>query len=197
MGSSFFLYGLLPLIAFAIVDALSSDVKRAVLLAVLCSVVEMLAVLYSTGKLDPISIIATLLFIILGFISIRVNNRLYFKLQPAIVCLIAAGFIGYLQFFGQPVVYRYLPLLKQSSPEILLPYLDNSSFLETLSSLFDWMIIAIVLEGIWITYAAIKCRQSVWLFVNAFGIWILTGAVITTRLLYIFISGTNPFIQGT
>lgn len=189
---TFFFYGLAPLIAFAIIDALSNNVRWAVFCAVILSLAELLVMYLSTNRLDPVSLTATLLFVALGFLSIRLEKRIYFKLQPAVVALIAAAFIAYLQFGGQPLVYRYLPLLKQTALPFLQPYLENDQFLQWFNSLVNWFIVIILLEGAWIAYAAMRCRQITWLLVNAFGLWILGVLMVLAQIAYLYLMGINP-----
>ena len=105
-----FLYGLLPLLIFAVIDAFSHRVSFAVGAAVLCAFGELLLLYQVTGQVDPVSLAAVFLFIVFGLFSVRRDNRRLFKLQPAVLAGLTGGLVGYLEFFGQPVVYRYLPL---------------------------------------------------------------------------------------
>lgn len=185
MSANVLTVGLIPVIVFVIIDGFSRDLRSSVVGAVAASYVELLAMYYSTGRWDGLSLVATSLFVIFGYLSIRYKDRLYFKLQPAVVCLIAAGFVGYLQFFGEPMVYRYLPLLKETAPPMVQPFLADQNFLKVLNYLCNGLMWVILIEGALIAYTALKCGNTAWLIMNAFGVWIVGAVVIVLQLLHL------------
>ena len=172
-----FLYGLLPLLIFAVIDAFSHRVSFAVGAAVLCAFGELLLLYQVTGQVDPVSLAAVFLFIVFGLFSVRRDNRRLFKLQPAVLAGLTGGLVGYLEFFGQPVVYRYLPLLKAAAPGELAQALQDPAFLALIDRMFDYLVMVLFLDALLIAYAALYCRTAVWLMVNVFGLYLMAFLV--------------------
>jgi intracellular septation protein len=182
------LYGLVPLAAFVVVDVFAG-IKAGFIMAVLLSIGEIFVMHQSTGSWDPISFVAAALIIVLGGVSIRLGNSTYFKFQPVIVCLALAGFVTYLQFFDTPVVYRYLPVLKEVSPSEVKQYLEDKVFLETLNSLFNWVIAVILIHGALMAYAALRWGNVTWLIVRGIGFWVLSIVMVIIQLIYLCVKG--------
>jgi intracellular septation protein A len=186
------LYGLLPLVLFVLVDGLSRRLTVAVGCAVVFAAIEMCAIRYSSGQWDVMSLVSVALFSACGLAAIRFDKRVYFKYQPALFAFIAAGFVGYLQLLDQGLVYRYLPLMEQTAPPSVLAYLEQPKYLELMDRLFDWLFVAIVLDGLLIAYTARRGNDLVWLAANAFGFWIIGGLMLLAYIGYLLIGGTSP-----
>lgn len=178
MFQSYFTYGLLPILIYAFVDAFSHNMRVAVLASVLTSFAELLLLYSTTGMIDPISVIGTTLFLGLGYYSLRTNNRLFFKLQPAITAVLVGLLVGYLQFFGQPVLERYWPLLQRILPLEQQQLLQTREIHAMLNEMFSGLAFVMLLNGAWIAYAAKKQSQRTWVLVNIFGVMILIFALV-------------------
>jgi len=194
---SYFLYGLLPILVYAFIDGFSHNLRFAVAASVLASFAELILVYTQTGTVDPVSLVGTSLFIALGYYSLRSNNRLFFKLQPALTALIVSLMIGYLQFFGQPVLKRYWPFLKKILPPEQFELLSNPEVYALLNQLFTGLVFVLLIDAAWITYAAKKQSQRAWVLVNIFGILILMFALVITVVLRAFLSGATPLATIT
>ena len=186
------LYGLLPLVLFVLVDSLSRKLTVAVGCAVVFAAIEMCAIRYSSGHWDVMSLISVALFSACGLAAVRFDKRVLFKYQPAIFAFVAAGFVGYLQFIDQGLVYRYLPLMKQTAPQSVLAYLEQPRYLELMDQLFDWLFVAVILDGLLIAYTARRSNDLVWLAANALGFWVIGGLMLLTYIGYLLLGGASP-----
>jgi intracellular septation protein A len=166
-------YTLIPVIAFAALDFYSKNIRVAVWGGVLFSFLELGVVYSASGHLDPLSIVSSILFVGLGYVSIAFSDRRFFKLQPAVAGFIAAIILAYFHLLGDSIAAQTLPALQENAPGFLKMYLEHPDFVQTLDHIFSFLIVIIILESSWIAYAALFCRQSIWVLVNAFGIWII------------------------
>lgn len=173
MLQSYFFYGLLPILVYALVDAFSHNLRVAVVMSVLASFAELLLLYSKTGTVDPVSIVGTSLFIGLGYYSLRTNDRLFFKLQPAITAAIVGLLVGYLQFFGQPVLDRYWPFLQKILAPEQQDMLRDPQIHAMLNKMFTGLTFVMFLYAAWIAYAAKKQSQRAWVLVNVLGIFLL------------------------
>lgn len=183
------LYGLIPLAAFVLID-LFAGMKAGFAAAVVLAVGEILVMRYSTGSWDPISVVAAVLILLLGGVSVRLNNSAYFKFQPVAVSFVLACFVAYLQFIDTPVVYRYLPFLQQASPAEVKPYLEDKAFLETLNSMFSWVIAVVLVHGALMAYAALRWSNITWLIIRGLGFWVLGIVMVIIQFVYLCVNGS-------
>jgi len=181
-----FLYGLLPLVAFAVLDSFAG-IKSGCAAAVILALAEIFVMRRITGDWDPVSFAAAVLIIILGWVSIRMNNSVYFKFQPVVVAVLLALLISVVQFSSTPVVYRYLPLIEQALPAAVKPLLDDRNFLAVVNSLFNWVIWLILIHGALIAYAALRCSTLTWIIIRGAGFWILGAVMLLMQLAYLYV----------
>ena len=71
----------------------------------------------------------------MGFISVKKDNPLFFKLQPLITGLVLALVIAYFQFFDTPLGVKYLPKMKKLVDPEMASMLDDPKFLLIMSKL--------------------------------------------------------------
>lgn len=183
------LYGLAPLLIFAYIDSRSKDMRSAILAAVLAGAAELGYMYQSTGRVDSLSLVGMVLLLLLSLVSLRTQNRLWFKLQPAIIAFLVAGLLAYMQFFSQPVLERYWPLISAMLPPEQLELLTQSSVKGFVNRLFDWFVLVVLLDGVWIAYAAYRQSQRAWILVNVFGTYVLTALLVLGAFLYRVVGG--------
>ncbi len=176
------LFGLLPLVVFAVIDW-RGGLRGAVFAAVLCSLLELIALYGVTGRPDSLSLIGTALFIAFGAVSLRFNDPLYFKLQPAVLYLFTALFLGCIQIFGGSAAARYMPLVQSAMPEILIPYTKTPEFPAMMNRIFNLTFFALLLNAAVVGYAAMKCSRKVWLLANIAGLWAAMAIVLVAAVL--------------
>jgi len=177
MPHTFLFVGLLPILVFGIIDAFSKNIRVSVTATVLTSFGELILVYHLTGAFDPVSLTGTALFILLGLYSLRTQNRLWIKLQPAVVTLLIAFIMGYLQFFGTPIIERYWKLIEQALTPEQIQMVQEEGMRQILNQAFNWFIAVLVLDAAWIAYSAKRQSQRAWVLVNVFGLFVLLFVV--------------------
>lgn len=164
------IYGLVPLIAFVVVD-LYAGIKWAVAAAVVLATLDVFATYYLSGTWDPGAIAAAVLITGLGIWTVRQNNPVYVKFQPVAVAAVFALLLIYFQFFGGGLVHRYLPLLESSLPPEMQPMLADPEFVALLDRSVTGLIGVLIVHGLWVAYAALKMSNVGWLLVRGIGFW--------------------------
>ncbi len=164
MNLVFLVLALLPIIAFAIVDA-KGGFKAGVVTAIVLSVLLFIANWIILGAFDPIGLIEPVFFIVLGLISLRLKNSLYFKFQPVVVNILGAMLLAGFQIAGQPFLVKWAPAMDKVMPEENQGILTNPIILDKLATLSHVMIYIFLLHAAWVAYAALK--QSNWAWVRA------------------------------
>lgn len=90
MDINIILLGLLPLVAFAIIDSFFS-LKAGLISAILLALAEIFYSFYQFGSLDSLTIISLVLVLLLAGCSFKTQNSLYIKLQPVLLGVCFAG----------------------------------------------------------------------------------------------------------
>src|SRR3989339_998956 len=84
MDVSLLWIGVLPVVIFVILDAFTNK-KAAILSAIAFAVAESVFSLIKFGAIDELTVLSLVLVVFFGFLSIKKNNDLYFKLQGPIL----------------------------------------------------------------------------------------------------------------
>ena len=84
MNASLLLFGILPLIAFVIIDSFAG-LTAGLIAGVAFAIAELIYTLVVYGTVDGLTIGSTVLILIFGFLSFKSKKDIYFKLQPVII----------------------------------------------------------------------------------------------------------------
>jgi intracellular septation protein A len=160
----FLILALLPIIAFAIVDA-KGGLKAGVIAAIVLSLLLFVANWLILGAFDPLSLIEPVFFLVLGLISLRLKNSLYFKFQPVVVNVLGALLLAGFQIAGQPFLVKWAPAMDKIMPPENQGILVHPVILEKLATLSHLLIYVFLLHAAWVAYAAL--RQPNWAWVKA------------------------------
>jgi intracellular septation protein len=170
--ATFILYGVLPLIAFVVVDSYATT-RWAVVAAIAFAVGDVIFSYVTLGAVDWSSVIALVLITGLGLLTLRMKSPLYVKLQPVAMSGIYALIVAYFQFFAGGVVTRYRPFLEKELPPPYNASLADPRAVAFMERAISGLILIFVLHGAWIAYAALKQSNVKWLFVRGLGFWVL------------------------
>ena len=85
--------GFLPLIVFVLVDSFLGTFAG-IIFAIGFGLVEMALIFYREKRFDKFVLGDTLLLVVLGLVSIYLDNDVFFKLKPALIELIFCILIG-------------------------------------------------------------------------------------------------------
>jgi len=97
MDASLFWIGIVPVIAFVVLDSFTSK-RAAIISAMALAAAECVFSIVSFGSLDELTVFSFSLVIVMGVFSIKTKNDLFFKLQPAILGLFFAGSFFFFYF---------------------------------------------------------------------------------------------------
>jgi hypothetical protein len=154
------------------VDAFAS-LEWAVWSSIVFAVFDVFFSHYTLKTWDPGSIAALALLGALGWVTLGRKDPLWVKLQPAFLGVGMALFIAYSQFFGQPLLQRYLPLMRRAVPPDMLDQFDDPIFLTKLNRAVTGLAVVLVLHAALVTFAAYRLSNVAWLTIRAVGLWIL------------------------
>lgn len=183
------IYGIVPLVAFVLVD-IWVGLKWAVVAAVVFAVLDVLVSYHVSGGIwDPGSIIAAVLILAFGIVATRRNDARYVKFQPVAVAAVFALLLAYYQFLGGGLVYHYLPLLHAGLPESMQPMLKDPSFVALMDKSVSGLIVVLLVHGAWVAYAALKLSNMTWLVVRGLGFWVVFFVYLIGFAIYQILSG--------
>lgn len=166
---NYLLIGLLPLLTFVLVDLFAS-IKTAIIVASLTAVLEIALEYLLTGEVEYVSILGAGLLIAMGAISIRTENKTFFKLQPALFSFIICIYFTVLQLSEKTLIERFLPVLER-----IIPSLSGADWMaDQLNLAVNLSIVAIFIDGLIVGYTALKCNNWWWLAANALALYVVT-----------------------
>ncbi|HET9240271.1 MAG TPA: septation protein IspZ [Oligoflexus sp.] len=180
MNASLVIMEFLPLIVYIGVDAWKGF-RAGIIAAMICTLVMLGYDFVLFKELDKFILGEGIMILVLGAISLKMNNDRYFKFQPTVLALVFAGVFAWFQFFDQPLMLHFVPHMEklfQSQPTELraldstqlasaeaspmLEMLHSEHFRKILSRLSGHMIWLFIAHGLIMTYAAIRLKTAGW-----------------------------------
>jgi intracellular septation protein A len=182
MNVSLLIVGLLPLLFYLAMDAWKGY-RAGILAAIACTIVMVGYTYFMFGEIDNFIIGEGIMIVVLGCISLKMNNDRYFKFQPTLLAVIFAGVFAWFQLFDQPLMLHFIPHVEKIlSPDALkmnaLPrpeakvqngdesspmnILHSDQFKKALSRLSGHMIWLFLAHALIMTYAALRLRTRGW-----------------------------------
>lgn len=67
----------------------------------------------TSGTVDQFSVGESFLIVLLGIISLKMNNDRFFKYQPTVLAFIFAGIFTYFELKHEPLIVRYVPHMEK------------------------------------------------------------------------------------
>ncbi|MFN8255093.1 MAG: NUDIX domain-containing protein [Bacteroidales bacterium] len=159
--------GFLPLIVFILVDSFLGTLAG-ILFAIGFGIIEMAFIFLREKRFDKFIIGDTLLLVVLGLLSIYLENDIFFKLKPALIELIFCLLIGVSVFSPANLLLnmskRYMTGIEMNDQMV-------KSFNRSLGILF-WMFLLHVIS---IVYSAYFMSKEAWGFISGGLFYILFG----------------------
>ena len=113
---SVLLFDLVPLIAFAVLDALG-NVRYALIGAIIAALLNLLYSQFFLGGIDAISLIFVGLIVLFAGLSYYAQNPLFFKLKPTAIACVTASIMFATSAIGTPVMVEmadhYAPMMPE------------------------------------------------------------------------------------
>ena len=167
MNASLVIMEFLPLIVYIGVDAWKGF-RAGIIAAMICTLVMLGYDYILFNELDKFILGEGLMILVLGGISLKMNNDRYFKFQPTVLALVFAGVFAWFQLFDQPLMLHFVPHMEklfQSNPTELraldgtqlaeaspmLQMLHSEHFTKVLSRLSGHMILLFIAHGLIMT----------------------------------------------
>ncbi len=183
MSWTLFLYGVLPLLVFAVVEVYAG-MRWAVGSAAVFAFADIFLTHASMGIWDPGSFVAFGTIVALGVVSVHYKNDVFFKLQPTIMAVLFAGILIYFQFFSVPLATRYLPLVREYLPPGMRATSEQPGFLLIMNRSCTALIGVFLVHGAICALAAFRFSTWAWLFARGVGIWILLFIAVVVVSIY-------------
>ncbi len=172
-----FAVGFLPLFIFILADEWYGT-EIGLVVALVSGLLYLLYYLLRYRRVEKMILMDTLLILILGGVSIGLDNAVFFMLKPALVELILVVILGIHAFSSKPI------LLNMSKR-----YLGDTEFapeqMQALKKLSQLLFVVITLHTAGIVYSAFYASKEVWAFVSGGLFYIIFGIILIGQWVYL------------
>jgi intracellular septation protein len=183
MNSNLILFGLLPLLAFVIIDTFLG-LKAGLFAAMILALIEAVYSFYEMGRVDPLSVGSFILVLIFGVISLRTRNPIYIKLQPVFLGISFGLIFLVMQAMGKPLLLYLVDEYQGLFPSELKPTLNNSMIRDVLSRFSGFLGFGFLAHSALIAYSAFRMNNWWWLFIRGIGVYVMAAlCLVLARLL--------------
>ena len=166
------LFGVLPLIAFVLIDSFAG-LKAGIISAVLFALVELAYTLIMYKKIDEITIGSLALVLVFGYLSYRSNNSFYFKIQPVVL----GGFFGIvllvMQFMDKPLLIIIMKKYQYIVPENMRAQMLHPAYLNFLGKVSHVLGWGFLVHAAIVAYAAFYLSNWWWLGIRGLGVYVM------------------------
>lgn len=177
MNNYSLLLGVIPLIVFVLVDTFS-NLKIALISAVVFALIETVYTLYAFGTIDWITGISFLLVAIMSFFAWKKDNEKIFLWQPVIISWIFSLYLFISKLTGSNIFLEMTQKYKSLIPEHLQSQFEQPLMIEALKTLSWTASIAFALHGAVTLFAAYKLSKWWWLAARGIGFYVFMGAAV-------------------
>ncbi len=167
--------GLLPLFVFIIIDSVWGT-EVGIIFAIVFGIAELLFIYLKEKRIDKFVIGDTLLLVVLGAVSILLENEIFFLLKPALLEAIFCIIIGISAFSPQNIM---LKMSQRYVKGIELNELAVKQFTRNLKYMFWIFIVHIAL----IVYSAYYMSKEAWVFISGILLYIMFGVFFIVQII--------------
>jgi isopentenyldiphosphate isomerase/intracellular septation protein A len=185
-----FTIGFIPLLIFIIADELFGT-RIGLLTAISVGILEFVFYFLRYRRIETFILFDVGLIVVLGAVSILLENEIFFKLKPALIELILLVMLGIHAFSDKPMLLlmgkRYMKDLKINDLQ--------AAMMRKFTRLLFFIILAHVCL---IVYAAYYMNKEAWAFISGGLFYVIFGLVFAGQWLYFrYIKPVNPeFIRA-
>jgi intracellular septation protein len=172
MDSTAILFGILPLLAFVIIDTFFG-MKAALVGAVLLSFLEAILSYHYFGYLDLVTGFSILLVIILAITSYKYKKEVFIKFQPALLSFVMGFSLIISYLISKPLLLSMMLKYKTHLPENLHQISTTKHIVDSLTigtNVFGW---ALLLHSFVTGWAAIKLSNWWWIAIRGIGFYLI------------------------
>ena len=161
--------GFLPFIAFVVVKK-SHNLDVALVFSIILSTIIFAIFYLITPSLKIHIIAAFLMVLVLGLVSLKYKNPIYFLLEPAIKAFATAGYLVFFVIVGNPVLIAAIKSLADKDSKLSssitdeqMGFLTNPDFLVFVKDFEYHLIFWMVVYGLIMLFVAKKASDVIWL----------------------------------
>ncbi len=182
-----FTIGFIPLLIFIIADELFGT-RIGLITAILVGIGEFAYFYIKDKRIESFILFDVGLIVILGGISIVLENELFFKLKPALIELILVFLLGVHAFSDKPLLLmmgkRYMKDLPVNDLQLMM-----------MRKLTRVLFIIITVHVALIVYSAYYMSKEAWAFISGGLFYIIFGLVFLGQWLYIRVRRQAPAVR--
>ncbi len=175
-----FVYSFLPIFIFILVDSLWGEVPG-LIVAILSGIIELIWEYKKSKKIEKIILVDIGFLVILGGVSLLLNNEIYFRLKPAAIQLVFLVIIGISAFSDYPIL---LKMTGRYMKNFNLEVVDNR-IMKKIFSIFFWVLL---FHTVLIVYSAFFLSKKWWAFISGFLLYIILGVIFLFYLIKSYLS---------
>jgi intracellular septation protein len=172
MNASILLFGLLPLIAFVIVDSFAG-VRSGVIAGVLFAIAEAAYTLIVYKTVDELTIGTLVLVLIFGFLSYKSKKDIYFKLQPVVLGVLFAIVLFVMQALGKPLLVMMIQKYQLMFPEEVRELMLSEANLRVMEKLSSILGFGFLIHAALVAYSAFRMNKWWWLIIRGIGFYLM------------------------
>ncbi len=167
--------GFIPLFIFIAADEIWGT-KVGLIVAVATGLAELAIIGFREKRFDRFTLFDTLLIVILGLISILLENDIFFKLKPGIIELILLSMLGISGFSSVNLIgimgQKYLKEIQISDVQLNL-----------MKKNFRILFIVFLFHTVLVFYSAFYLSDKAWAFISGVLFYLLFGGVILFQVI--------------
>tara|TARA_R110000868_G_scaffold180754_1_gene421401 strand:- start:121 stop:678 length:558 start_codon:yes stop_codon:yes gene_type:complete len=175
MSSSTWIIGILPLLAFVLIDSFFG-LKKGLIAAVLLALLEALWTIYTFGELDQVTLISLFLITAMAFVAWKKNSPLLFKIQPSILSLIMAIWLIASWFMDDPLFVAMALKYAAMLPVEIQMRMKNPNYLAMLGLATMTTGVGLAFHALATAVAAFYLSNWWWLAVRGIGFYVFSIA---------------------
>lgn len=183
MNLSLILFGLLPLIAFVVIDSFLG-LKAGIISAVVLALAETAYSIYELGSIDELTLASLALVLVFAFLSLKFKTPLFMKLQPVFLGICFGVILLVMQAIGKPMMVMAAEKYGSMLPQEYQANLDHPLVKTMLAKLSLVLGFGFLIHAGAVLYAALRMSNWWWLFIRGIGLYAMMFAcMIITRFL--------------
>jgi hypothetical protein len=168
-----------PLVIFVIVD-FYSGLRRGVVAAIITALSACAILWFLTDTIDYEALGAVVVMCVLGWLSVRVNKPIFFKLQPVFTGSAVVLYGSYTHLVDRPFLVSAWPTIEKVMPPGQFGFLGGAEGQAFLATLSLYIIVWTFLHSLLVGWAAIKRSNLVWIVIKGLAIpFIFLGSLCT------------------
>jgi intracellular septation protein A len=165
--------GIIPIVVFVILDSFTS-LRTAIVSALVCGLLEVVASFYFTGGIDWITIVVFVLLVIMGVISIKMKSPMAFKLQPAATSFLFTSVLLISYLIGKPLLAMLISKYHAAFAEMpvfvtLQSQIGTDGIFKLFAALTLSTGLAFLVHTLLMIWAALRLSKWWWLALKAVG----------------------------